>query len=1270
MNRKRIAVLIAQIEENTQNHFMQGFLSEAFHMDYDVVIFSMYLKYQETPQRERGDSNIFNLIQQNGLFDAFLVMADTIQTPGVLDMLEEQLHSYFDGPVLIVDRESRYFPNIMLDHRTPVHKLIDHLIDVHGCRDIAFLNGRKEHIHSIERLDGYKDSLTAHGIPIDESRIFYGDYWYTSGNLMVKELLADGRHLPDAIACANDCMAIGVCSALTRHGIRVPEDIAVIGYDSMDEGQRSPVPITSAIIPAKECGTYCANWLDASINGKPLPEFHITTPLFIGKSCGCEYHRTIEDINQRQIWETDSSSVSFFSCYNHMMEDLLSQTTYQGFFNTVFQYTYQIRDFDSFHLCLNENWDVSKSTEEDTIRYGYSNKMCRVVRCGRNEHTDNSIGFSDTFSLTKLLPELSEERRKPCSYIFTPLHFDDRCLGYAVISYGDEARVYDETYHLWLRSVMQGLECFNRQYALTSLIKKMEATQIRDALTGLYNLRGFLSQTEELCEAAMFEGKEISILSVDMNGLRNINTNYGRKEGDRAILALSQIINDCILPEEVCARMFNDEFLIACRIEPEDDHRMTEITEFLTEQIEQFNSKNDTYKIHLCFGSCHDMISGVEALEHLVNDAVTEKNAKKALMQKQAETGQHLTQEDLENDKLVTEILDNNLFTYHFQPIVNAHTGEIYSYEALMRSNTTRFVPPLTIIKCAERMDRLYDVEKATFFNVLNYMSQHKEKFKNRKVFINSIPGYQLEGDTATTLEMMLVDHSGNLVVELTEESEIDDEALSSLKKHYESLNIETAVDDYGSGYSNVNNLLRYMPHYVKIDRMLITDIQDNPQKQHFVRDIIEFAHDNNIMALAEGVETSKELKEVIRLGADLIQGYYTAKPQPEPLTRIEEHIRNEIVQFSQSTNTHLPQKEYIATASEKISLVQLVLGKYTNIIIPGNLPEYTQIELTGSPGFQSNLSLQIEDGFIGAVILNFISLGGAKGQPCIKLGENVHAAFRLDEENELRTGGICVPESSSLTLLGDGTLNITINSGRYFGIGNDMESRHGNLSFEQDGGIIINANGMRGVAIGSGLGGNIHIKRGWYRFDLNGQEGVGIGSLSSDNDILIEFCEMEFHSTIADNTIIGSLMGDTHIHINNTSAKLWGGGNHLVGMGTLQGKHARIELINGSFSFNMRAIECIAIGGHNADASVDIQYAAVDIYTQGRSSYAIGSYTKNAKIDFYECDIQTNVNTSFDSDFGASESAVTIVNSRSNFQLNGTNIAHEIEQAAFAEYK
>ena len=113
-------------------------------------------------------------------------------------------------------------------------------------------------------------------------------------------------------------------------------------------------------------------------------------------------------------------------------------------------------------------------------------------------------------------------------------------------------------------------------------------------------------------------------------------------------------------------------------------------------------------------------------------------------------------------------------------------------------------------------------------------------------------------------------------------------------------MGIRIAVDDYGSGYSNVSNLLRYMPNYVKIDRSLLSDIQNSPKKRHFVREIIQFCHDNDIMALAEGIETAEELHTVILLGADLIQGYYTARPAPEIIDSIPHDIKQMIIRYHQ----------------------------------------------------------------------------------------------------------------------------------------------------------------------------------------------------------------------------------------------------------------------------------------------------------------------------------------------------------------------------------
>ena len=98
-NRKRICVITAQVEENTQNHFMQGLMKRAYELDYDVCVFSMFLKYQDSTDREIGDSNIYNLINFD-LFDAVVLCQDALQTPGLVKKLEKRIKSEFPGMLL------------------------------------------------------------------------------------------------------------------------------------------------------------------------------------------------------------------------------------------------------------------------------------------------------------------------------------------------------------------------------------------------------------------------------------------------------------------------------------------------------------------------------------------------------------------------------------------------------------------------------------------------------------------------------------------------------------------------------------------------------------------------------------------------------------------------------------------------------------------------------------------------------------------------------------------------------------------------------------------------------------------------------------------------------------------------------------------------------------------------------------------------------------------------------------------------------------------
>lgn len=156
--RKRICVLLAQLEEKTQKKFMTSFTKEAYAHDYDICIFSMYQKFQETDLRNIGDSNIFSLVNFDK-FDGLVVLLDTILTPGFEEKLLKRIKEEFHGPVIIIDRESKDFDYIIVDHYTPCLQIMNHLIDVHGYKDIAFLGGKEGHPHSIQRLKAYEDAM-------------------------------------------------------------------------------------------------------------------------------------------------------------------------------------------------------------------------------------------------------------------------------------------------------------------------------------------------------------------------------------------------------------------------------------------------------------------------------------------------------------------------------------------------------------------------------------------------------------------------------------------------------------------------------------------------------------------------------------------------------------------------------------------------------------------------------------------------------------------------------------------------------------------------------------------------------------------------------------------------------------------------------------------------------------------------------------------------------------------------------------------------------
>ena len=1269
-DRKRIALLVAQADEYYQSRFIEGFIGRAFEKDCDVLVFSSYLKYQNNMGREVGETSIFTLVPFE-TFDAIAVMADTLQSPGLADSLEEIIHNRCKCPVVFIDKESKYFPSIFPNHYGAVKQLINHLIEDHGYTDIAYLTGKAWHHYSKQRLQAFIDAMSEHNLTVGRDRVFYGDFWYTSGESLGARLVKKGDKLPQAIACANDCMAIGLSKVLEENGISIPEQIAVSGYDSTEEGRYSPKPVTSVKLPAREMGAYAADKLFNDMEGRETGPFEDLGEFFCGRTCGCAEEKVQYETKLRKVWDTDTSHNSVFSSFNHLDEDLVIQNDFESLIKTTFSYVFQIRDFESFSLCLNDNWQekakllagaiddsrISPERLSDTDKY-FTKKMMHIIACRPESLACDRVSDDVFFDRNTLIPRLDAERVKPEAFFFTSMHFEESTFGYAVLSF-TEPRSYKRSYRFWLHSIMRGLENYRRYDELISINKKLEASLVRDPLTGIYNYNGFLQQTEDIIVMnPLRESEKVGVLAVDIKNLAKINNDDGRIAGDNAIISIGRYLADVFSHGRIYC-MGNGE-MVALEVVEESDDTLSFLEDKVKELYAKIESYNDSLgpearKLEVYYGTAEGMPRTKADYENLVSVALSRKNGQKLNFQKMNAGGLDDTQ--IEEAKVVNDIIDKNKINYHFQPIVDAHTGEIYAYEALMRVDTSPYIQPLLVLKYAGLFNRLYDIEFATFNNVLTYVKKNTDKFNSdSKIFLNSIPGQHLKKDDMEKVYELAKSLSGKLVVEFTEQSEIDDKELSEMKKEYQKFGFETAVDDYGTGYSNVSNLLRYMPNYVKIDRALLANIQDSPQKQHFVKDIIEFSHDNNILALAEGIETTEEIETVINLGVDLIQGYYTARPSENIIKEIAPEIKEEIVRYSSSKAKNRTRRDYVAGREARISLPLLMKDGYNTIHVTSGHVTHRDLHILGVPGDDAVISLEIESGYKGKIAIENCSFTGRMHDAAITIGDNCEVILSLTGENSLSGGGIKVSPTSSLTFEGSGNLSISSTGVETFGIGNDMDSYHGDIIFDQDGRIEISVNANKSVAIGSGLGGHLTVRRGMYKLNLMGQSSVGIGSISGDIDPIISNCYLEVTSVALAAIGIGSIMGRCDMMIEHSSLKMDFNGNEVVMIGSKHSEKLQVSIYSATINMMSKAHDITAIGsGTAAPSNISIDHVSLRVDLGGKQAGIYRGMDKRVKVRVSNSKIEGSIFTGLEIPAHANDMDFKVTGSLTKLDINGT---------------
>ena len=286
-DRPTFALLIDAISQDYQGQLMAGAIDAARQQDVNLVCCIA------------GVAGEFKAFQFDTLAGFVKELIDPAACSGIIltntfagftrrASFSELVMRYGDVPMVGITAIDPRVPYIAVDNYQAMRVVLVHLIEHHNYRRIAILRGPLFQQEAEERYQAYCEILAEYGLPLDPELVLLGEFTRPSGVQAVVDFLQRKIKLPDAIVACNDPMAIGALEALQAAGIRVPEDIAITGFDDTDDTITVAPAITTVHQPIYEQGQWAVEALSARLQGDTaVSVVRLPAHLVIRSSCGC-----------------------------------------------------------------------------------------------------------------------------------------------------------------------------------------------------------------------------------------------------------------------------------------------------------------------------------------------------------------------------------------------------------------------------------------------------------------------------------------------------------------------------------------------------------------------------------------------------------------------------------------------------------------------------------------------------------------------------------------------------------------------------------------------------------------------------------------------------------------------------------------------------------------------------------------------------------------------------------------------------------------------
>ncbi|MBQ0162311.1 MAG: GGDEF domain-containing protein [Treponema sp.] len=499
--------------------------------------------------------------------DAIIICAPTFCSRMSVEYLSELLAPVSDKPIVSLtfplDVKNNYHTTISCEKA--YSDFVTHMVKDHGSKKFAFMSADiTSSVEAADRLNAFRKALEKNNLTLEDDDIYFGDFVFNTAVKALKEKIKKKEDVNfDTIFAANDMMAFGCISYLSELGLRVPEDIKVVGFDDVPQASIGEVKLSTINQQIELQGQIAAEIAYKIITGQNVErETVIDVKPIYRNTCGCVYNpqtsliTTAEELKLVAKTEEDVNL--------HTIQNVLDNTQSDETLEVVFQKIYDIVNYNKINalaVCLFDDpvfvdiGDIPHIPDVATMAF------CVDIK---NDIIEVNKKYSVDLKKEYLASHITGDYNKVM--LMSSIFYGDYNYGYIIIETDFESLSLNNVFlKIFANEIATAYKYTKNLEEKTALAEKnidLNIKSFTDELTGLINRRGLMKFGTESIELSLNLEKDGMVLFCDMDHLKLINDNYGHEYGDKAIQAQALILQRTFRVNDMISRLAGDEFVI------------------------------------------------------------------------------------------------------------------------------------------------------------------------------------------------------------------------------------------------------------------------------------------------------------------------------------------------------------------------------------------------------------------------------------------------------------------------------------------------------------------------------------------------------------------------------------------------------------------------------------------------------------------------------------------------------------------------------------